>query len=202
MQKIRFSNLIRAAVYEIAANENVMIVGHGGQTILKDFPGTLHFRVIAPYATRLSRLMEQKECDEKDAKRSIRQSDRDSSGYITAYFDADWDDRELYDLVINTRTLPLDTAVAMIICAVGADEFKKSSQPFEKLRDLALTQKAQAVLLEIPALGATTVKVEQGVATLSGLTRSLAAIEESEKAVSQINGIIKVNNHLIPWHKK
>jgi cytidylate kinase len=36
IQKKRFAHLIRAAVYELAANENVMIVGRGGQAILKD----------------------------------------------------------------------------------------------------------------------------------------------------------------------
>jgi cytidylate kinase len=196
IQKKRFAHLIRAAVYELAANENVMIVGRGGQAILKDFPGTLHVRIIAPDATRLSRLMEQKKCDGKDAQRIIRQSDRDSSGYINAYFDADWNDQDLYDLVINTRTMAVDTAVAMIKCALDADEFKKSFQPPEKFRDHALTQKAQAVLLEIPGLGATILDVEQGVATLSGLAGSLTAKEECEKAVSNINGISKVNNQL------
>ena len=195
-QKKRFAHLIRAAVYEFAANENVMIVGRGGQAILKDIPGTLHVRVIAPYAIRLSRLMEQKECNGKEAERIIRQSDRDSSGYISAYFDADWEDQDLYDLVINTRTMAVDTAVAMITCALDADEFKKSSHPSEKFRDLSLTQYAQAVLLEIPGLRATILDVEQGVATLSGLAGSQTAKEECEKAVSSINGITKVNNQL------
>lgn len=196
IQKKRFAHLIRAAVYELAADENVMIVGRGGQAILKDFPGTLHVRVIAPHATRLSRLIEQKECDEKDANQIIRQSDRDSSGFISAYFDADWDDQDFYDLVINTRTMTVDTALAMITCALDADEFKKSSQPIEKFRDLALTQKAQTVLLEIPGLRLTILDVEQGVATLSGLATSPTAKEECEKAVSNIDGITKVNNQL------
>jgi cytidylate kinase len=196
MQKTRFSHLIQAAVYELAAYENVMIVGRGGQTILKDFPGTLHIRIIAPFETRLSRLIEQKQCDEKDAQRIIRQSDRDSSGYISAYFDADWDDRDLYDLVINTRTMSLDTCVSTITCAVDADEFKKSSQPFEKFKDLALTHKAQAFLLGIPRVGVTNVSVEKGVANLSGLARTSEAIEECERALLNIKGITKVNNQM------
>lgn len=196
MQKKRFYHLIRAAVYELAANENVMIVGRGGQVILKDFPGTIHIRVIAPYAKRLDRFIKEKGCDEKKAEQIIQQHDRDSSGYVSAYFDADWDDQDLYDLVINTRTMAVDTAVAMITCAVGADEFKKSSLPCEKFRDLALTQKAKAVLLEIPGLRSTILDVEQGVATLSGLTRSSTVKEECQKAVSNINGITKVNNQL------
>ena len=127
MQKKRFSHLIRAAVYELAVKENVVIVGRGGQAILKDIQGTLHVRVIASNAARISRLMEQMGYDEKDAERIIRQSDRDSSGYIGAYFDADWDDGDLYDLVVNIRYLLLTvfyrrfhfTDVAFILSKAG-----------------------------------------------------------------------------------
>ena len=196
IQKERFSHLIRAAVYELAAKENVMIVGRGGQAILKDIPGTLHVRVISPYDARLSRLREQTGYDEKNAEQVIRQNDRDSSGYIRSYFAADWDDIDLYDLIINTRTTSLSTSVAMITCAVGANEFKKNSQTLEKLNDLALRQKAKAVLLEIPGVAATNLDVEKGVANLSGYVRSSGAIEECEKAVSNIKGITKVNNQL------
>ncbi len=45
-----FEHLIRAAIYELAAIDNVVIVGRGAQLILRDIPGTLHVRVIAPYA--------------------------------------------------------------------------------------------------------------------------------------------------------
>jgi cytidylate kinase len=196
VQKKKFSFLIRAAVYELATNENVLIVGRGGQAILKDFPGTLHVRIVAPYAKRLSRLMNQKGCVEKEAEQIIRQSDRESSGYISTYFAADWDDQDLYDLVINTGSIAVNTAVAIITSAVEAREFQKASQPIEKLKDLALTRKVQATLLDIPRLRIVTVRVERGVADLSGGVESLSAKEACEKAVKNIKGIKKVDNQL------
>jgi len=196
IQKKKFSHLIRAAVYELAAKENVVIVGRGGQAILKDFQGTLHVRVIASNAARISRLREQMGHDEKNAERIIQQSDHDSSGYIKAYFDANWDDGDLYDLVINTRTMSLDTGVEMITCAIGANEFKKSPQVFEKLSDLALTQKVKSVLLEVSGLTSVIMGVERGVANLSGFAKSETAIKECESAVSKVKGIIKVNSQI------
>ena len=195
-QKNKFAHLIRTAVYELAAKENAVIVGRGAQVILEDIPGTLHVRVIAPFAIRVSRLMEQMGYNEENAQRIIRQSDRDSSGYISTYFGANWDDSDLYDLVINTRTMTLNTGVEMITRAVGTDEFKKSPEVFEKLRDLALTQKVKAVLLEVSGLEGANLDVQKGVVILTGSARSFAVKEECEKAISNITGITKVNNQL------
>jgi cytidylate kinase len=202
IQKKKFSHLIRAAMYELATKENVVIVGRGGQAIFKDFPGVLHVRVIAPHATRVSRLMEQKGCDEKNANRIISESDHDSSGYVSAYFDADWDNKDLYDIVINTRTMSLDTAVAVITHAVGADEFKQRPQAYDNFGDLALTQQVEAAVLEIPGLEDAKLVVEKGVANLSGLAKSSAAKEECEKVVSNIKGITKIVNQLEVVKKK
>ena len=52
--------------------------------------------------------MEQMGYDENNAQQIIRQMDHDSSGYINAHFDADWDDGNLYDIVLNTQTMFMD----------------------------------------------------------------------------------------------
>jgi len=196
IQKRLFALLIRAAVYELAANENVVIVGRGGQVILKDIPEVIHVRVIAPYSARVGRLMEQMRYEEKNAQWVIRQSDRDSSGYLNTYFDANWDDSDLYDLVINTRSITLNMGVEMITCAVGAHEIKKSSSVFERLNDLALSQRAKAALLEVAGVELSNVAVEKGEAFLSGLVRSSAVKTNCEKAISNIRGITSINNQL------
>jgi len=196
IQNKKFSHLIRAAVYELAAKENVVIVGRGGQVIFKNFTGALHIRVIAPYAARVNRLMEQKGCDKKDAEQIIRQTDRDSSGFINAYFDADWEDKDLYDLIINTRTTSLNTGVAMITCALDADEFKKSPEHLEKLRDLSLVEKVKAKLLDIPGMEISHLGAENGVVSISGLANSSEEIEACEKVISNIRGVTQIDNQL------
>lgn len=195
-QKNIYAHLIRAAVYELAARENVIIVGRGAQLILKNIPGTLHVRVIAPETARVERLVNQRGYDQKNARWFIQQSDRDSSGYIHTYFDAQWDDSDLYDMIINTRTLTMDTGVEMIRRAVDADEFKKSPDVSEKLCDLALTQKVKAVLLEVAEMKVVNLHVERGVVHLSGSTISTAEKAECEKIILNIKGVSKVNNQL------
>ena len=79
-------------------------------------------------------MMDQKGCDEKQARLVLQQNDRDSAGFIRSYFEADWDDKELYDLVINTRTMSMDTSTGLITKAMGAREFSQRTQTsMEKL---------------------------------------------------------------------
>ncbi len=199
VQKELFAHFIRAAVCERAARKNVVIVGRGGQVILKDIPGTLHIRVIAPYATRVSRIMEQRGYEENDVQRMIRQSDNDSSGYLSTYFDANWDDSDLYDLVINTRAMTPNKSVEIITCAVDtkAKEIKESPQMSEVLYNLALSHKAKAAILQVTGgVEWVNLDVEKGVASLSGLVRSHAVKDACEKAILNIQGVKSVHNQL------
>ncbi len=194
----KFLHLIKAVVYDFAAKENVVIVGRGGQILLKDLPGALHVRINAPFKTRMRRLMEQKGYDEKNAERIIRRSDHDSSGYIRSFFETDWDDMDLYDLVINTRTISVDTAVGLIMEAMGAPEFKESSKvAAEKLDDLTLAQKVEAALVEISGLYWSDMDVKKGIVNLVGTANSAEAVEECERIVSNIKGVKGVNSQLV-----
>ncbi|MBE0585367.1 MAG: cytidylate kinase family protein [Desulfofustis sp.] len=196
MNTSKFEHLIRAAVCEIAVEEKVVIVGRGGQVILKDVPGTVHLRIIAPLATRVARLKEQEGIEARAAERIIRHSDRDSSGYLSNYFDADLNDNNLYDLVINTRDTTLDTSVDLISCVVGDKSNGQSRHVAELLKDISFTQQAEAAFLEIEGVQGVNVSVEKGVASLSGLVRSSAIKIQCERALSNIRGIASVNNQI------
>ncbi len=197
MQKESFAHLIRAAVYKLAARKNVVIVGRGGQVILKDVPGVLHVRIVAPYATRVSRLMEQEAYEEKIAERIIRQTDHDSSGYLSTYFDMNVDNSQLYDLVINTRAMTLNESVELITRAVDADQIKEISLMSATLFDLALSNQGKAALLQISTeLGWVDLEVKQGIATLSGVVSSPPVKIDCEKTVLKIQGIKSVDNQL------
>ncbi len=196
MHKSKFAHLIRAAVCEIAVEDNVVIVGRGGQVILKDIPGTVNLRIIAPFATRVARLKEKQGIEEKDAERIIRQSDRDSSGYLSNYFDADLNDDDLYDLVINTRDMTLSTSVDLIRRVAGDKENGKSRHVAELLKDISFTQQAKAAFLEIEGVEGVSLVVEKGVASLSGAVRSSAVKIHCERAIANIKGITSVNDQI------
>ena len=197
MQKELLTSLFRAAAYELASRDNVVIVGRGGQVILKDISGVLHVRIMAPNSTRISRLMVQDKCEEKTAERIMRQNDHDSSGYLSTYFGTNWDDSGLYDLVINTRAMALGESVELIACAVNADRIKNSPQVSETLYDLALSHKGKAALLGVSkGMVWVNLTVEKRIATLSGEVDSPALKHNAEKTVFSIKDIKSVDNQI------
>ena len=196
-QKKRYLYLLKAVVYDFAKKENVVIYGWGAQVLLKDVPGVLRVRITAPFEVRMRRLVKQKGHDERNAERILRTSDHDSAGYIRSYFGVDWDDEDLYDLVISTKTISVDTAVTLITKALSAQEF---IQPFEelseKLDDLILAHKVEAVVTEFRGLSYIDLYVEKGIANITGAVDSDRTKEECERAVSEIKGIKGVNTNL------
>lgn len=197
MHRELFSHFIRAAVCELAARNNVVIVGRGGQIILRDTPGVLRVRIIAPYALRVSRLMAARDEEDRAVKRLIQQVDSDTSGYLQTYFGADWDDGSLYDLLINTRALTIDDGADLIARAAGAEQINHGPQVSETLFDLALTHKGKAAILEATGrIDWMTLEVNNKVASLSGLVESSAIKNDCEKALLKIKGIESVDNRL------
>ncbi len=103
---------------ELAHQGNVVIVGRGGQLALRDHPGTLHVRMIAPFEIRVQRLAERHRTSLAAARAQARASDRERKSYIKRFYNVDVNDPALYDLVINTAHLSADTATDIICRAV------------------------------------------------------------------------------------
>ena len=196
-QKKKFTFLLRAAVYDFAQNGNAVILGRGGQTLLKEIPGTLHIRVVAPLDTRVRRMMDIEAYDEKTCVQLILQSDRDSAGFIRSFFDIDWNDENAYDILLNTRSMSVGTATKLIIEAINSVEFNESTSDVEKnLADKALIQKTRGVLVGYPGIDLTRIEAGDGVVILSGLARSNKNIDACRKTVMQIKGVKEVRSNL------
>ncbi|MBM4332670.1 MAG: BON domain-containing protein [Deltaproteobacteria bacterium] len=198
-QREKFLHLLRAVIYDFASKGNVVIVGRGGQVLLKDLPGVLHLRIVAPFEVRIRGIIEQEGGDEKKAAQLLRRSDRDSAGFIRSFFDVDSEDPNLYDLVINTQKLSIDTAVEMILKVMQSPETKDGEEKAaEKLADLALIQKVEAALLSVVGgdLRHISIRIEDGVVTLGGTVTSGVGQESCQRAVAGINGVKRVENQL------
>ena len=200
VQHTRFLHLMRAVIYDFARRNDTIILGRGAQILLKDFPGTLPVRIVAPMGVRLKRLMEREGCDEKDGEKVLRQSDKDSSGYIQSFFAADWNDHDYYDLVINTKTISIEMAGGMISNAIHFTEFM--SDPEERSRRLSalsLQQKAEAAIMAAlrgNRIYVAVAEVDEGMITLRGTADSEAVIDACEKAISKIAGVRGIKNEI------
>ena len=195
----KFFNAMQIVIYEAAREGNVVIVGRGGQVLLKGIPGVLHVRIIAPLQDRIQRLMAKGQESEKELSRIVKQSDRESGGFVRGFLDADWESSELYDLTINTRYLSSDLSVDMIVHAITAMEAVtdvQRSHARERLDDLILQFKVEAVLLDTD-LRNIGVEVRAGVVTLRGHVFSDLEGKRYVNLVSRVEGVQKVESNLV-----
>ena len=107
--------MIRAA-YE---DDNIVILGRGGQAILQDKPGVLHVRIEAPPEERITLTQEQNELSHQGAQRQIARRDKAAYDYLKRFYDIEWSDPTLYHLVINTGMWDTEAAAHLIVNAVS-----------------------------------------------------------------------------------
>jgi cytidylate kinase len=110
--------LVQHTILQAYETGNIVIVGRGGQAILRDKPGVLHVRVIAPLDQRIQRLRAQGMVGIADIKACIAQKDHATAEYLKRFFSIEWNDPALYHLVLNTGLVDLDAAARIIVAAV------------------------------------------------------------------------------------
>jgi len=117
--------LVQKAVLSAHRMGGMIIVGRGGQVILKDETDVLHLRIDAPMEERIQRVKEQlKEVAHaysatidarREAQDRILERDRASADYLKRYYNVDWNDPMLYHMMINTGRISIAKAVDIVV---------------------------------------------------------------------------------------
>ena len=95
--------------------DNMIILGWGGQCLLRGKTNTLHVRLTKDENLKIEKIMNDYRINRPAAKNMIEREEKDSSAYIKHYFDEDWNDAHLYDLIIDMGKNSVEQA-ADIIC--------------------------------------------------------------------------------------
>jgi cytidylate kinase len=98
-------------VYEAG---NAIILGWGGQCILRGKPNTLHVRLVKDEETKIREVMKNRNLEHKAAKAFIEREESDLKAYIEHYFNEDWNAAHLYDLIIDMGKTSVEKAVDLI----------------------------------------------------------------------------------------
>lgn len=93
---------------------DVIILGWGGQCILRNKPNTLHVRLTKDAEAKINEIMQNRNLDHKAAKDFIEREEEDLRAYIKQYFNEDWNDARLYDLIIDMSRNTVEQAVDKI----------------------------------------------------------------------------------------
>lgn len=120
--------LEQKAILSAHKSTNAVILGRGGQMVLKDAPGVVHVRIEAPLEDRIQRVKDEvrvsRQLSNADielrraAQDRINERDAVSADYLRRFYHVDWADPTLYHIIINTGRVSFAQAAAIIYLMV------------------------------------------------------------------------------------
>lgn len=108
------TKVVEAAI----ARGHVIIVGRGSQVLLAGRRDVFHTRIVAPFDLRVQYVMQREGLGKGDAGARIQMKDHDRERYLQTQYRRNPNDSALYDLIINSGILDLDTVTDLITLGV------------------------------------------------------------------------------------
>ena len=123
----RLSAQIAAAQFEairnLAEEGNAVFVGRCADYVLRQRKDLLRVFIMAPLDARIRTLMERRDLTADQARKLVKQVDKDRSGYYKYYTDQSWGDLNNYDLCVNSAVTGVEGAVkAIVLVARGLEK--------------------------------------------------------------------------------
>ena len=186
-------------VFVLAAKGNVVLRGWGATCLLRSVPHVVTVRVTRSMGKRVAWLMEQLGTDDAGfAETEIRRSDNAHAAKIHAQFGVTWGDPLIYDLVINTERVSVESAAAQIRQLAERPEFQETAASRAMLVDLALAAQVRAALKD--NLPTTEVNIDiqgrSGQVVLRGIVVNEAERDETARVAERVAGVGHVDNQL------
>jgi cytidylate kinase len=121
MTSADYRRLIESVVAELGKQGKCVIVGHAGQVLLGQQAGVLKVLVHGSIENRAERLTHERRIDMEGAMAEIEASDHQRRDFFRHIYDVEWLDNSLYDLVLKTDVLSVESAAAVVVAAAQGD---------------------------------------------------------------------------------
>jgi cytidylate kinase len=148
--KRRYLLYVEASVFEMAARDQVVIVGHGAAIMLRDVRHALRVRVSAPERERVDRVRQAQGLTDAAAVDAVRDSDSERASRMRYLYRVDMDDAFLYDLTINSERVDVDEGVRVMAEALTLQRVQATEETRLVALDRACTALARARLAADP----------------------------------------------------
>jgi cytidylate kinase len=189
----RYITVIQTALYDFAEHDNVVLMGRGGQWLLRGIPHVLRVRVMAPFDVRVKRLGKKlagpmgEQTNPRTVTELVRRDDAEKAGRMRYLYEVGITDPALYDLVINTEKLSVAAAVGLIGGVLGQTELATTPAAAQLVADRSLASRVQVALATHPETRRyrITVEARSGVVTLEGT----AAMDEASDVARGVDGV-------------
>ncbi len=186
-------------VLEAAARGNVVLRGWGATCLLRPVPHVPCVRILRPLAKRVQWLMAELDTDDADlAEAEIRRSDQANAARMHEQFGVNWGDPVLFDLVLNTDRLSVDTCVQQIKALLVRPEFAETEASRALLSDMALQASVRAALRAHEATRDVDIVIEGAGESivLRGIVVSAGERTAAEQVAVAVPGVKAVDNQL------
>jgi len=184
---------------EVAERGDVVLRGWGATAVLRPVPHVVCVRITRPFGKRAAWLREQLGSGEaNDAEEEIRRSDRAHAARMHAQFGVTWGDPLLYDLVLNTDRISVESCAEQIASLSRRPEFAETEASRAILRDMSLEARVRSALRGDPATQNVDVTVTSnaGRVVLSGMVLDADEVPAAERVAADVPGVVGVDNQL------
>jgi cytidylate kinase len=189
----RYITAIQTSLYEFAEQDNVVLMGRGGQWLLRGIPHVLRVRVMAPFELRVKRLAKKlagsmgEQTNLRTVTEMARRDDNEKAGRMRYLYEADLTDPALYELIINTEKLVIAAAIEVIAGVARRPEMQTTEAGAQLVADRSLASRVQVALATHPETRKyrITVEARTGIVTLEGT----AAMDEALEVARGVPGV-------------
>jgi len=115
----KYQNTVEKIIHKLAQKDNVVIVGRGGQFILRDYSNAIHIRLYADKKSKIKWVSQREKIDEKTAEQKIQEVEKKRYNYIMHYYNEDVTDLTHYHLAINLTKSDIDEVSKMIVAVIN-----------------------------------------------------------------------------------
>ena len=109
-----YADLLAEVMEEFARENNVVILGRGGQYFLKDFKGVCHVLLTDNFDSRVKFIEKHYNMSFSRARQVVSRGDKRRANFYKKLKHKHYDDPSLYDIVINMGRVDIDAACGLI----------------------------------------------------------------------------------------
>jgi len=139
-----FVVLSQSIILNYALKNNVIIVGRGGNFLLRDVPFALNVRIVAPLEQRLDAIMKRENLSRSAAELFVKKIDKEMSRAVQLIYGRNIDDPSAYDLFFDVGVLPVHDVMAAIKAALAEKDKLRTEEAVKALEMKALAKKVRA----------------------------------------------------------
>jgi cytidylate kinase len=205
-----FVALNQAQILEYTLRDNVVIMGRGGNFLLRGIPFAFRIHIKSSMEDRIDRLSKREGIDSENARWLIAKVDKEMGGAVYLIYGSAWDDPKQYDRVFDTTAQKADE----IIAAIKDEVLKRASAGTEKARQVlqlrALAAKVRARIAIEPTFPISALDVrpkEEGLIQygiiVRGVVYNKSAMGPIQEAAKKLCGEVPVEFELqYRWHPR